>query len=299
MKRFLALVVSMLALFSISACSASGSSKTIVIATASANVEATKQLIAELEGQAKSHGWKSKTVSSSGDLGELNKSIQDELEKKPAAVVIVSSDPAALGDGIQAAAAENVPVYAVNAAAPKGISANIGSSLAGMGSKLADMVRDVAPSAKNVVVVASSTDYAIEQTSSVAESRLKSLGFNVVETRIVDAGAGQDAVRDAVAEVIKQGVSFDAVVAGWDEGVLGSAQALEDAGKKDVAVVGVAGTDSVKAKINADGVVRGVVSQDLPQIAAKAFEVIAAYVEKGTVPSSPAVEIDTKTLVVS
>jgi len=93
---------------------AADTAKTVAILTPFQQSVTTNQMIAALQAQAATRGWKTNVVDTKGDMGQLASRMEDVISAKADAIVIVSTDPNQLKNQIRAANDARIPVFGLD-----------------------------------------------------------------------------------------------------------------------------------------------------------------------------------------
>ena len=117
-------------------------------------------------------------------------------------------------------------------------------------------------------------------------------GITVIEQMHIDVPGPVDNARSLTQDLLTANPegTVAGIWAGWDEPALGATQAMEAAGRTDIQVVGIDGTDFAKEAIAGEGPFLATIEQDFDAMASELTTIIADYLN-GTTPDAEQVTI--------
>ncbi|MDO8213558.1 substrate-binding domain-containing protein [Conexibacter sp. CPCC 206217] len=184
--------------------------------------------------------WKFEVVDAAGDTTKMGAIAQDFITKKVDGLVILNGPSAALGNRLQAATDQGIPVVGIWNEPTNGIEHVIyPSDWIGMGPMLEYVLQRIDYSGDVAVL------YFDDNTPGVQRRIMweAGLGYYAPDVRIVEKVPvrvpGQiDDARQKVAAMLPKYPDLKAVLCGWDEPAMGALQAIDQSGRDDVWVTG-------------------------------------------------------------
>lgn len=269
---------------------AAGMKRVAVVTPYMANAT-TAYVIGKFESEAEARGWKVTVSDTAGDFGMLVSRIEDAVAQNVDAIVLGMGDPAQMTKGLLLAMEADIPVFGLDAGLADGVILNITSDNSDLGRQTARILADAMGGEGNIVMYTHDPHPGVRARAVGAEEVFSSYpGIVVINKFHIDVPGPVDNARKITEDVLTATADLDGIWAGWDEPAYGSTQALEAAGRTDVKVVGIDGTDFAKAEIEKGGPFIGTIEQDFDTMATKLVDLIAGYFE-GTMPSSDVYQI--------
>ncbi|MBE3599704.1 MAG: substrate-binding domain-containing protein [Limnochordaceae bacterium] len=241
----------------------------------------TRDVIRLFERYAAEKGWKVSTTDTAGDFNRLVGAIENAVALKVDAIVLGMGDPAQMSKGLKEAQAAGIPVFGIDAGLGPGVLANVTSDNAALGRMSArDLIQRIGEKG-NVVMFTHDPHPGVNARARAAEAEFARYpGIKVVAKRHINVPGPVDNARKVMQDLLAaypQPGSIAGVWAAWDEPAIGAVQALNAAGRREVAVVGVDGTDFAVAEIKKGGPFKSSVAQDWDAIARRTVELVQAY----------------------
>jgi ribose transport system substrate-binding protein len=277
MRRWVIGLCAMLVLAGCSASSGSGGPRVAVVTPYLANA-ATKDVITKFQQAAEAKGWEVTVTDTAGDFNRLNSEIQNAAARKPSAIVLGMGDPAQMGLGLRAARDADVPVFGIDVGVADGILANVTSDNDDLGRKSAQALVDIVGAGAPVLMFTHDPHPGVRARTAAARETLAQAGIVVVDGRHVAVPGPVEDAKKSMQDFLTAHPDPDAVKgvwAGWDEPAFGATQAIQDAGRDGLVVVGVDGQDFALAEIRKGGPFKATVRQDWEAIADRTVALIA------------------------
>ncbi len=262
--------------------------KTVAVVTPYMANATTAFVIERFKADAEAKGWRVTVADTAGDFGLLVSRIEDAVAQKVDAIVLGMGDPAQMAKGLAAAKAASIPVFGLDAGLADGVLLNITSDNADLGKQTAKALADAIGGQGNVIMFTHDPHPGVRARAVGAQETLATYpGITVVNKFHIDVPGPVDNARRIAQDIVtanKPG-TIAGIWAGWDEPAYGTTQALEAAGRTEIKVVGIDGTDFAKAEIAKGGPFVATIEQDFTTMAAKLADLIAGYFA-GTKPDS-------------
>ncbi|MGX6603299.1 substrate-binding domain-containing protein [Micromonosporaceae bacterium Da 78-11] len=231
---------------------------------------ATKEVVEKFKATGEKRGWKVTVTDTAGDFSALNSKMQNAANQKVDAIVLGMGDPQQMGLGLDAARTASVPVFAIDAAVADGIAANVTSDNADLGRQSAGALLDAIGGKGKIAMLTHDPHPGVRARAAAAKAVFEGAGVTVVAAKHVAVPGPVEAARKITDDLLTANPGADdltGIWAGWDEPALGASQAIEQAKRTGVAVVGVDGQDFALAAIDKGGPFKATVKQDWAAIA--------------------------------
>jgi ribose transport system substrate-binding protein len=178
---------------------------------------------------------------------------------------------------------------------------NVTSDNAGLGKMSADALAKAIGEKGNVIMFTHDPHPGVRARAEAAAQAFAAYpNITVVDKKHIDVPGPLDNARKITEDLLTaypDAGSIAGIWAGWDEPAMGAVQAINAAGRTEIKVVGIDGTDFAKAEIVKNGPFLATVAQDFDGMAAKVAELIEAFFA-GTKPASESVLIPGKLITV-
>lgn len=275
--------------------------KTIAVVTPYMANETTKYVIDQFKKEAEAKGWRVTVTDTAGDFNLLVSRIQDAVTQKVDAIVLGMGDPAQMTQGLEAASQANIPVFGIDAGNAPGVLVNVTSDNASLGKLSAETLAKAIGEQGNVIMFTHDPHPGVRaRAAAAAETFAAYPNIKVIEKKHIEVPGPLDNARKITEDLLTaypESGSIAGIWAGWDEPALGAVQAALAAGRTEIKVVGIDGTDFAKAEIAKKGPFIASVAQDFDAMAAKTVELIEAYFN-GQKPESESILIPGKLITV-
>lgn len=273
---------------------AQSQTKTIAVVTPYMANETTKYVIDRFKSEAEVKGWRVTVTDTAGDFNLLVSRIQDAVAQKVDAIVLGMGDPAQMTQGLEAASKANIPVFGIDAGNALGVLVNVTSDNASLGKLSAETLVKAIGEKGNVVMFTHDPHPGVRARAAAAAEVFSSYPqIKVIEKKHIEVPGPLDNARKITEDLLTaypESGTIAGIWAGWDEPALGAVQAMLAAGRNEIKVVGIDGTDFAKAEIKKQGPFIASVAQDFDAMAAKTIELMEAYFN-GVKPQSESVLI--------
>lgn len=240
----------------------------------------TAEVISHFEDEAENRGWNVRVSDTAGDFGMLVSRIQDAVSQDVDAIVLGMGDPAQMTAGLQKAEEANIPVFGLDAGLTDGVHLNVTSDNAALGEMAAEMLIEAIGEAGNVVLFTHDPHPGVRARATGARDLLAQYpDIEIVREVHIEVPGPVDFARSTTADILtsmSKG-TLDGIWAGWDEPAYGAVQAIDQAGRDELRVVGVDGTDFAKQEIDGGDVFVATIVQDFQGMAARLAELMDQY----------------------
>lgn len=255
--------------------------KTIAVVTPYMANETTKYVIDQFKKEAETKGWQVTVTDTAADFNLLVTRIKDAVTQKVDAIVLGMGDPAQMTQGLEAASQANIPVFGIDAGNAPGVLVNVTSDNASLGKLSAEALAKAIGEQGSVIMFTHDPHPGVRaRAAAAAETFAAYPNIKVIEKKHIEVPGPVDNARKITEDLLTaypDNGSIAGIWAGWDEPALGAVQAALAAGRAEIKVVGVDGTDFAKAEIAKQGPFIASVAQDFDAMAAKTAELIEAY----------------------
>ncbi|TKK91460.1 sugar ABC transporter substrate-binding protein [Herbidospora galbida] len=235
---------------------------------------ATKDVVDKFTAIGERRGWQVTVTDTAGDFSMLNDKIQSAASRRPSAIVLAMGDPTQLTLGLKAAGDNKVPVFAIDAAQADGIAANVTSDNADLGRKSAAALLEAIGGSGNVAMFGHDPHPGVRARAAAARAEFDKAGVTVVTVKHVPVPGPVEGARKLTTDLLAVTPDLKGIWAAWDEPALGATQAIRQAGRMGIAVVGVDGQDFALAEIQKAGPFYATVKQDWDAVALKVADLI-------------------------
>ncbi len=235
---------------------------------------ATKDVVDKFTAIGEQRGWKVTVTDTAGDFNMLNDKIQSAAAREPSAIVLAMGDPTQLSLGLKAATDNKVPVFAIDAAQADGIAANVTSDNADLGRKSAQALLEAIGGSGEIAMFGHDPHPGVRARAAAARAEFDKAGVTVVTVKHVPVPGPVEGARKLTTDLLAVTPGLKGIWAAWDEPALGATQAITQAGRTGISVVGVDGQDFALAEIQKAGPFYATVKQDWDSVARKVADLI-------------------------
>lgn len=206
-------------------------------------------------------------VDTKGDFAQLASRIEDTVSAKADAIVLVSADPNQVATQLQMAFDAGIPVFGCDSGFIEGMTVNASSDNYAMGEQITKYLFDELMGGKGTVIALSHRPHpGVVKRSEAFDALLADYpDIKVITEQHVEVPNPIDNARKTVESLLLANSAQDSVTAiwcAWDEPAIGATQALQDAGRGEVLVVGVDGNEQAVELINGDTNLKATLSQN-------------------------------------
>ena len=245
---------------------AEGAEKEVSICTPYMSSVTTKQDVDIMTAEFEAAGVKVSVFDSANDFGKLASDIETATVAGTGAIIIVSVDPNLVSSQIAEAAEAGIPVFGVDAGYIDTMQLNVTSDNYQMGLQMCDYLFSLMGDEGTLAHLTHRPHPGVVRRTIALEDELKNhpqinyLGdFHVdVPNQINNA---KDIMENLLTAYPEKG-SLNAVFCGWDEAAIGATQALLEAGRDEVIVVGVDGNEQAVQLIEQGTNLKATLAQD-------------------------------------
>lgn len=248
---------------------AAGSSekaKTVSICTPYMSSVTTKQDVDIMTNEFKNAGIKVSVFDSANDLSKLASDIETATVSKTGAIVIVSVDPNLVASQIQEAANAGIPVFGVDAGYINCMQMNSSSDNYQMGQQMCDFLFEQMNGKGTLVHITHRPHPGVVKRTLALEDKLKEYpDIKLIMEYHCDVPNQITNAKEIVENVLTtypEKNSINAFFCAWDEPAIGATQALLEAGRAEVIVVGVDGNEQAIQLINQGTNFKATLAQD-------------------------------------
>ncbi len=257
----------------------------------------TKFVIDRFVAYGQERGWNVTVTDTNADFNELVSRIEDAVTQQVDAIVLGMGDPAQMTKGLETAKAAGIPVFGLDAGTGPGVVLNITSDNGQLGRETARYLAEALGGEGNVVMFTHDPHPGVRARAEAAAEEFASYdGITVIEKKHIEVPGPVDFARSLTQDLLTaypDKGSIAGIWAGWDEPALGAVQAIEAAGRDEIKVVGIDGTDFAKAEIEKGGPFIATIEQDFDGMAKELVAIIADYLA-GNPPETDLVTIPGK-----
>ena len=282
-------IVTSLALSAAFALTAAGSvqaaGEKIAVLTPYLAAVATAEMIDSFKAQAEKSAWSVDVVDTAGDMGAFASRLEDATTRAPAAIVLVSVDPAQIQDQVDKAKAAGIPVVTIDGAKNAATVLNVTSDNFVLGQTMTKFLLDSIGNQGNIVRFFYSAHPGVHARELALDDALKA---NPAVKQIADhyvqvPGQIEDsrAAMDAILLANPGDGAINAVWAGWDEPGIGANLAIEASGRKGIVVAGIDGNPEAIELIKQCSAYIATVRQGFVQMAEIAARELAGILAGG------------------
>jgi ribose transport system substrate-binding protein len=282
-KRNLLLVMGIVLLSLPSALFASGNSekpKQVSICTPYLSSVTTKEMVEDMEAKLVKNGFTVVINDSANDNSRLVTDIETSVVSGSSAIIIVSVDPKICETQINEAVDAGVAVFGCDAGYIDSMEMNASSDNYQMGEMISTYLFDKMGKKGTVVHLTHRPHPGVVQRSYAMEDVLKNYPeITLISEHHVDVpnqiNNSKEIVENLLTTYPEKG-SINAILCAWDEPAIGATQALQEAGRDEVLVVGVDGNEQALKLINEGTNFKATLAQDFLSMA----ELVASDVTK-------------------
>lgn len=286
MKRFLMLVLTGILIFSMAACGGGASSggdsssdesngpsgKKVSLLTPYLSSVTTNQMVDEMKAGMEAQGMVVTVVDTKGDFAQLASRIEDTVSSKADAIVLVSADPTQVATQLQSAFDAGIPVFGCDSGFVDGMMVNATSDNAAMGEMITKYLFDDLMGGKGTVIALTHRPHpGVAKRCTAFDTILKDYpDIKLITEQHIEVPGPIENSRKVMENLILSNSGKDSITAvwcAWDEPAIGATQALQDAGRSEVMVVGVDGNSQAVEMINQGTNLKATVAQNFEGMA--------------------------------
>lgn len=283
MKKFLMLVLTGILILSMTACGGGASTtapdeesgpsgKKVSLLTPYLSSVTTNQMVEEMKAGMEEQGMAVTVVDTKGDFAQLASRIEDTVSSKADAIVLVSADPTQVATQLQSAFDAGIPVFGCDSGFVDGMMVNATSDNTAMGEMITKYLFDDLMGGKGTVIALTHRPHpGVAKRCTAFDDIIKEYpDIKLITEQHIDVPGPIDNSRKVMENLILSNSDKDSITAvwcAWDEPAIGATQALQDAGRNEVIVVGVDGNSQAVEMINQDTNLKATVAQNFEGMA--------------------------------
>ena len=275
---FMAIILT-LSVFTMASCKNTGNEeektikgKSISIMTPYLSSVTTNQMVKYLQSNLQTAGATVTVINTNNDFSALANRIEDVVAASTDAIVLVSADPSQLENQLQEAFDANIPVFGCDSGFIEGMQVNATSDNYQMGELIVNYLFNDLMGGKGKVIALTHRPHpgVVKRCEAFDELLKKNSDISLITEQHIPAeqpiNKAQDTVETLLLANPEKG-SISAIWCGWDEPAIGATQALMEAGRDEVLVVGVDGNEQAISLINQGTNLKATVSQNFEGMA--------------------------------
>lgn len=263
----------------------------------------TNEMAQAFKKAAEVKGWTVTIIDTRGDFGQLASRMEDAVAAKTSAIVLISTDPAQVGDQVDEAAKAGIPVISLDGSKRENVALNVTSDNFALGEQLSKALFDAMGGKGNIVKFYYSAHPGVHQRELGLDAVLKEYpGIKVIADHYVKVPGPVDDGRVAMENILRQyGDKIDGVWAAWDDPGVGAELAIEaDMPESKAIIMGIDGSEQATQMIGDCTHYKATFRQDFPKIAETGVEQLSKVLAGGKTDSDeitiPALRVDTASL---
>jgi ABC-type sugar transport system substrate-binding protein len=237
-------------------------------------------------------GWDLTMIQGDFDFQKMNPAVESAIGQGADAILDGYTDVASIGSIINAAKDAEIPMFAVDSAtAPNdAFAVNITTDQQGIADSTTGAISKSLGGlkGKNIMVIGHDPHPGIRMRAGLAKDAFTAAGANIAGGDIQKTKSPATGRTEALALVADYLTAhpggLDAVWVGWDDGALGAAKAISEAGSK-AKLTGVDATSEAIAEIQSGGGFLATIEQPWPQILDTVIGDMTSYHKDGTLPA--------------
>lgn len=285
MKKLLAFILTGILILAITACGGGGGApsdtaeeesgaagKKVSLLTPYLSSVTTNQMVELMKAGMEEQGIVVTVVDTKGDFAQLASRIEDTVSAKADAIVIVSADPTQVQTQLQSAFDAGVPVFGCDSGFIEGMTVNATSDNSAMGELITKYLFDDLMGGKGTVIALTHRPHpgVAKRCTAFDEIIAEYPDIELITEQHIEVPGPIENSRKVMENLILSNSAKDSVTAvwcAWDEPAIGATQALQDAGRDEVLVVGVDGNSQAVEMINQGTNLKATVSQNFEGMA--------------------------------
>ena len=265
-KLFVVVLCSVIALLGVFAQGSSEKQKDVSICTPYMSSVTTKQDVDVMTAIFEEAGIKVSVFDSANDLSKLASDIESATISHTGAIIIVSVDPNLVSAQINDAIAAGIPVFGVDAGYMEGMQLNVTSDNYQMGVQMCEYLFDAMGDEGTLVhLTYRAHPGVVKRTYALEDEIVKHPNINYIHEYHCDVpnqiNNAKEIVENLLTAYPEKG-SITSIFCAWDEPAIGATQALMEAGRDEVIVVGVDGNEQAIQLIQQGTNLKATLSQD-------------------------------------
>lgn len=263
----------------------------------------TNEMAQSFKSEGEKRGWKVTIIDTRNDFGQLASRMEDTVSAKANAIVLISTDPAQVGDQVDMAAKAGIPVISLDGSKRNNVAVNVTSNNIELGTQLSEALFKAMGGKGNIVKLFHSAHPGVHQRELGLDAVLKKYpDIKVIADHFVKVPGPVDDGRVAMENILRQyGNKIDGVWAAFDDPGIGAELATEsELPDSKLIIMGIDGNAQAVDMIKSCTHYKATFRQDFPKMATIGAEELDKVL-KGAKPEKdeiyvPAVMITAETL---
>lgn len=232
----------------------------------------TNQMVEDMKAGMEKQGMVVTVVDTKGDFAQLASRIEDTVSAKADAIVLVSADPTQVATQLQGAFDAGIPVFGCDSGYVDGMMVNATSDNTAMGKMITKYLFDDLMGGKGTVIALTYRPHpGVAKRCTAFDEIIKQYpDIKLITEQTVEVPGPIDNSRKIMENLILSNSAKDSITAvwcAWDEPAIGATQALQDAGRGEVVVVGVDGNSQAVEMIKQGTNLKATVAQNFEGMA--------------------------------
>lgn len=273
MKRFAGMLLIVILLVTCAACGGAEDSveKEVSILTPYLSSVTTNEMVETMKSEMQEKGWSVTVVDTKGDVATLASRMEDVISAKVDAIVIVSTDANQVATQIKKADEAEIPVFGCDSGYIEGMAMNATSDNYAMGEMITSYLFDMMGNKGTVIALTHRPHPGVLKRCEAFDDLLaKNNDIQLITEQHVEVPGPIENSRKVMENLILSNPDKDSITAvwcAWDEPAIGVSQALADAGRDEVLVVGVDGNSQAVQMIKDGSTLIATVEQNFQGMA--------------------------------
>jgi ribose transport system substrate-binding protein len=232
----------------------------------------TNQMVEKMKAGMEAKGMVVTVVDTKGDFAQLASRIEDTVSSKADAMVLVSADPSQVTTQLQSAFDAKIPVFGCDSGFVEGMMVNATSDNYAMGELITNyLFKDLMGGKGTVIQLTHRPHPGVAKRCTAFDETIKKYpDIKLITEQHIEVPGPIENSRKVMENLILSNSSKDSITAvwcAWDEPAIGATQALQDAGRDEVIVVGVDGNSQAIEMINKGSNLKATVAQNFEGMA--------------------------------
>lgn len=263
----------------------------------------TNEMAQSFKAEGEKRGWKVTIIDTRNDFGQLASRMEDTVNAKANAIVLISTDPAQVGDQVDMAAKAGIPVISLDGSKRNNVAVNVTSNNFELGQQLSEALFKAMGGKGNIVKFFHSAHPGVHQRELGLDATLKKYpDIKIIADHFVKVPGPVDDGRVAMENILRQhGDKIDGVWAAFDDPGIGAELATEsELPKSKLIIMGIDGNAQAVDMIKSCTHYKATFRQDFPKMATLGAEQLDKILKGGKADSEemyvPAVMLTPETL---
>lgn len=246
----------------------------------------TNEMAQAFKAEGEARGWETTIIDTRNDFGQLASRIEDTINARPDAIVLISVDHAQVGDQAAAVHAAGIPLVSLDGTAGPDVTVNVTSNNFDLGVQLSEeLIRSIGGKG-NIVKFYHSAHPGVHQRELGLDEVLKKYPeVKIIADHYVKVPGPIDDARIAMENILRQhGDQIDGVWAAFDDPGIGAELAAEsEMPDAKFTIMGIDGNEQAVQMIGDCTHFKGTLRQDFAAMARLGAEQLAKVLDGGAV----------------